>query len=168
MFLKNLKSEETKSKIKANLPYLANSYFHNYKPCTRILRQYRVLRNLRKNKDIIITKPDKGNGAVTLDQKLYKNFIEEIISNTSKFEKLNEEPTLKRKASLQRFLRKSKQKNFFNEIESDKSGSPPARIYGTPKLHKFSSNCSFPSLYPIVSSIGTFNYNLAHFFCDLL
>ena len=38
-------------------------------PC--ILRQHRVLRNLRKNKDTVITKPDKGNGVVILDQKLY-------------------------------------------------------------------------------------------------
>ena len=47
------------------------------------------------------------------------------------------------------------------------SGSAPARIYGTPKMHKFSSSDSFPKLRPTVSSIGTFNYNLAHFLCDL-
>ena len=77
---------------------------------------------------------------------------------------------MKREASL-RFLRKLKQKNFLNEIEYSKlypSGSAPARIYGTPKMHKFSSSDSFPKLRPIVSSIGTFNYNLAHFLCDLL
>ena len=90
--------------------YLANSYFYNYKPSPRILRQHRVLRNLRKNKDIVITKPDKGNGVVILDRKLYNNAIEEIISDTSKFQKLNEDPTLKCEASLQRFLRKLKQK----------------------------------------------------------
>ena len=104
-FLNNLKSEETKSQIKAHLSYLANSYFYNYKPSPRILRQHRVLRNLRKNKDIVITKPDKGNGVVILDQKLYNNTIEEIISDTFKFEKLSEDPTLKSEASLQRFLR---------------------------------------------------------------
>ena len=169
--LKNLKSEETKRHIKADLSYLGNSYFYNYKPSPRILRQHRVLRNLRENKDIVITKPDKGNGVVILDRKLYNNAIEEIISDTSKFEKLSEDPTLKREASLQRFLRKLKQKNFFNEIEYDKlypSGSAPARIYGTPKMHKFSSSDSFPKLRPIFSSISTFNYNLARFLCDLL
>ena len=62
---------------------------------------------------------------------------------------------------LQRFLRKFKHKNFFNDIEYDKlylSGSAPAQIYGTPKMHKFSSSDSFPKLRPIVSSIGTFDY----------
>ena len=63
-FINNLKSEETKNQIKAHLSYLANSYFYNYKPSPRILRQHRVLLNLRKNKDIVITKPDKGNRVV--------------------------------------------------------------------------------------------------------
>ena len=57
-------------------------------------------------------KPNKGNGVVILDQKFYNNAIEEILSDTSKFEKLNEDPTLKCEASLERFLRKMKQKLF--------------------------------------------------------
>ena len=78
---------------------------------------------------------------------------------------------MNRGASLQHFLCKLKQKIFFNENEYDElypSGSAPARIYGTPKMRKFSSSDSFPKLRPIVSSIGTFNYNLARFLCDLL
>ena len=102
-FLNNLKSEETKSQIKAHLSYLANSNFYNYKPSPRILRQHRALRSLRKNKDIVIRKPDKGNRVVILDRKLYNNAIEEVTSDTSKFEKLSQNPTLKREASLQRF-----------------------------------------------------------------
>ena len=101
-FLNNLKSEETKCQIKAHLSYLANSYFCNYKP-PRILRQHRVLRNPRKKKDTVITKLDKGNGVVILDRKLYNNAIEEIISDSSKFAKLNEDPTLKSEVSLQFF-----------------------------------------------------------------
>ena len=72
-FLKNFKSEETKSQIKAHLSYLANSYFYNYKPSPRILHQDRVLWNLRKNKDIVIRKLDKRNGVVILDLKFYNN-----------------------------------------------------------------------------------------------
>ena len=48
------------------------------------------------------------------------------------------------------------------------SGSAPARIYETSKMHKFSSSDLFPKLCPIVSSIGTFNYNPVRFLCDLL
>ena len=84
-FIINLKIEVSKSQIKAQLSYLANSYFYNYKPSPRILRQHRVLRNLIKNKEIVITKPEKGNGVFILDRKLYENAIKEIISETSKF-----------------------------------------------------------------------------------
>ena len=78
---------------------------------------------------------------------------------------------MKCEASLPHFLRKLKQINFFNENEYDKlypSGSALARIYGTPKIHKFSSSDSLPKLHPIVLSIGTFNYNLACFLCDFI
>ena len=54
-----------------------------------ILCQRRVLQNLRKNKNIVITKPDKGNGVAILDRNLYDNAIRKIILDTSKFEKLN-------------------------------------------------------------------------------
>ena len=58
---------------------------------------------------------------------------------------MNEDQTLTRETSLQRFLCKLKQKNFFNEIEFDKlypSNSAPARTYRTPKMHKFSASNS--------------------------
>ena len=51
---------------------------------------------------IVIMKHDERNGVVTLDQKLHNNIIQ-IISDKFKFEKLNEDPTLKQEASL-RFL----------------------------------------------------------------
>ena len=57
---------------------------------------------------------------VILDGKLYDKAIQEIISDISKVEKLNEIPTLKRETSLQHFLHKLKQKTFFNKNEYDK------------------------------------------------
>ena len=57
---------------------------------------------------------------------------------------------------------------MFNGNEYNKlypSGSAPAR--GNPKMHKFSSSDSFPKPRLVVSSIGTFNHNLARFLCDL-
>ena len=101
------------------------------------------------------------------DLSIRKKLFQTVLNSI----KLNADPTLKSEASLQCFLRKLKQKHFLNEIAYGKlypSGSAPARIYGTPKMHKFSSSDSFPKLRPIVSSIGTFNYNLTHFLCDFL
>ena len=48
------------------------------------------------------------------------------------------------------------------------SGFAATLIYGTPKMHRFCSSDTFPKLCPIVSSIGTINYDLARFLCDLL
>ena len=42
---------------------------------------------------MIVTKLDKGNGVFILGGKLYNNAIQEIISDTSKFENLSEDPT---------------------------------------------------------------------------
>ena len=54
-------------RAKVHLLYLANSYFYNYKPSPCILGQHRVLQNFRKDKNIVITKPDIRNGVVILD-----------------------------------------------------------------------------------------------------
>ena len=128
-----------------HISYLAGSYFQNYEPFSRTLRQYPLLQNLRKNNDIVITKPDKENGVVILDRKIYNSATEKTISDTSKFEKLNEDRILKREATT----------------------SAPARIYGIPKIHKFSSSDSFPKHRLIVLSEGTFSYNLAHLVWNL-
>ena len=47
--------------------------------------------NKHNNEDIVITKPVKGNRVAILDQKLYNIGIEEIISDTSKFEKVSKD-----------------------------------------------------------------------------
>ena len=69
--------------------FTTTNLFTATKPSLRILRQHRVLRNLRKNRDIVITKPDEGNGVVTLDRNFYNNAMEEIIADNSKFEKFH-------------------------------------------------------------------------------
>ena len=72
-----------------------------------------ALQNLTKNKDIIITKPNKGNGVVILDRKLFDNATQKIISDTSKFEELDEQPIVELEGSIQRLLHKLKQKQLF-------------------------------------------------------
>ena len=62
-------------------------------------------------------------------------------------------------------------KNCLNDVDYKfiyPSGSAPAKIYGTPKMHKLTDSDSFPKLRPIVSSVGTYNYNLAKYLCNLL
>ena len=41
-------------------------------------------------------------------------------------------------------------------------------MYGLPKLHKTRQPGNLPPFRPIVSSIGTYNYNLFQYLCKLL
>ena len=168
---KNLKDESDKNHMTAELSHLANTYFYNYTPSPRILHQHKILKNLKNNRDIVICKPDKGNGVVIVERKNYDEALLSIINDTSKFEKLKEDPTRKREASLQRFLRKLKKDSFISDSEYSKvypNGTAPAKIYGLPKLHKFKKGENLLKFRPIVSSIGTFNYDLSKYLANIL
>ena len=79
--------------------------------------------------------------------------------------------TIKRESKLQRFLPTLINNKCLDDLEYEKnypSGSSPATIYESPKMHQpFDSN-SLPNFRTIVSSIGTYNYNLSKYLCELL
>ena len=129
------------------------------------------MKTLRRNQNIVILKPDKGNGVVVLDRATYDESILNLITDSSKFNNLNCDPTLSREGKLQRLLRKLKKNGEIDDTtykDIYPTGSQPARIYGLPKMHKVREPSSAPPFCPIVSSIGTYNYNLAKFLCTLL
>ena len=95
----------------------------------------------------------------------------DIVNDASKFLKLPSDPTLRREGKLQKFLRTLRNKEFFTKEQYDNiypCGSQPARIYGTPKTHKLKSPTDTLTFRPVVSSIGTYNYNLAKVLTDML
>ena len=49
--------------------------------------QHQALKNLSKNKNIIITIPDKGSGVIILNRVDYVNKMQDILSDTTKFKK---------------------------------------------------------------------------------
>ena len=63
-----LKSKVDGSSLRANLSYLANSYYSNYKTTRAVLRKQGILWKFRNSKDIVILRSDKDNGVV----KIYK------------------------------------------------------------------------------------------------
>ena len=173
-FLKSdLKHANDAGQLKGELSHLTNFYVYNYKPSKSVLKKHGILKRLRGNDNIMISKMDKGNGLVILDKDVYNQAMYKLLSDTTKFKKLKEDLTLKREGQLQRFLRQLKSKSFFNDNNYSNvypTGSQPARIYGLPKIHKFTLGDPISTLKfrPIVSSIGTYNYNLAKFLCSLL
>ena len=68
-------------------------------------------------------------------------------------------------------MRELKKEQFLDDATYERiypSGSQLSRLYSTPKVHKIKSNPEVPSFRPIVSSIGSFNYNLSRFLYDML
>ena len=63
----------------------------------------------------------------------------ELISDKQKLGQLKEDSSLQRQRVLQRTLREVNEENIFSDIEYSSlypKGFEPARLYGTPKIHK--------------------------------
>ena len=160
--------------VKTKLKEIALSYFHGYSldslPLNVSRAELLALRNLSKNKNIVILRPDKGNGVVILNKMDYINKVETLLLDVSKFRKLDTDVLdlcLKREGKLIRFLRDTllKKQCISESVYRDLSpqGSKPGILYGLPKVHK--ENC--PAR-PIMSAIGTYNYRLAKFLVPIL
>ena len=62
-------------------------------------------------------------------------------------------------------------KQFLDDVKHEciyPSASQPSSLCGTPKFHKIKFNSEVRSFRPVVSSIGSFNYNISRFLCDML
>ncbi|XP_068692834.1 uncharacterized protein [Montipora foliosa] len=66
---KNLKDTKQAGKLASDLSHLAHRYVSSYRSTAADLKKPRILKELSKNKNvnIVILKPDKGNGVVILD-----------------------------------------------------------------------------------------------------
>lgn len=154
-----------------NISALARNSFKQYCKVVNDTKDdndiFTVLQQLKDDKDIVITRPDKGRGVVILDKVDYDRKLTQIVSDPSKFKVINSDmPTtiLKYEDKLNRMLRSVKQDIGdvnFNFMYA--SGSRPGHLYGLPKVHK-----PHTPLRPILSAIGTFNYNVAKFLVPLI
>ena len=166
---KNLRDSKDDAQLRSELSHIANVYFCKYKPTKSALRKHGILKKLKNNSNIVIVKPDKGNAVVILDKVSYKNCMLKILSDNSKFKILREDTAIYREGQLQRRLLSAKKKGVFTVDEYKKiypSGSKPARLYGLPKMHK--TYIDLAAFRPILSSIGTFNYQLAAHFGHII
>ncbi|XP_037787664.1 uncharacterized protein LOC119583265 [Penaeus monodon] len=169
-----LKSSEiynnTLSNVTNNITTIANNTFRKFS------RQIKTndaevftlpLQPLKNDETILITRPDKGRGVVILNKHEYHQKMLNILNDHTKLKKITTdisthllylEDKLKR---LLRMIKSSIGENTYNFLST--SGSQPGLLYGLPKVHK----PNIP-LRPIISSIGTFNYNTAKFLVPIL
>ncbi|CAF1520615.1 unnamed protein product, partial [Didymodactylos carnosus] len=119
---------------------------------------FQALRGLAKDKNIVITRPDKGRGVVILDRHEYIEKMNVILQDTATFSRIYHDPTLSNENRLTRELLRLKKDGFISESEYSLAkpiGSRPARLYGLPKIHK-----NDMPLRPILSATKTVNYGL--------
>ncbi|XP_075160530.1 uncharacterized protein LOC142233476 [Haematobia irritans] len=123
-------------------------------------------RFLRKQKDIIVTRSDKGNKTVIMYKKDYKTGMEELLNDKSTYRTMREDPTLKLQRKNNKIIMDlfkaeyiTKQEKF--HLTSNSATAP--RLYGLPKIHK----TNMP-LRPISSSVEVPCYNLSKYIGDIL
>ncbi|CAF1171249.1 unnamed protein product [Didymodactylos carnosus] len=136
------------------------------KPDNNIRKYIAALKTLANDHTIVITKPDKSKGVVTMDKVDYINKMNDILSDSTKFKKLDHDPTIQKEDTLTRYLLKLHKEGLISESDYKAArlcGSRPARLYGLPKTHK----PNLP-LRPIMSFIKTFNYKLSKWLAELL
>ena len=145
------KEKKNKSKIRRTC--------ENYARIKTPYKYENIIGNLSNNKNIIISKQDKGRGVVILNRKSYIGKCCKILE-TGQLRKREIDPTKTIKGKLKRMLRSIK--NMFTEREHKQlypAGSKPGAFYGNAKVHKLRKGEGLKELIlrPIVSNDGTYN-----------
>ena len=181
----NIKGEDLcngdMSLIKARLLDIALASYQNFSsdknpPENLTPSEFKALKRLSKNKNIVIQKADKGNTVVILDKCSYISAVEEILNDNSKLSKLdipagkeiNHIVNLEKRIISELKLLKDKEiidKSTYKSIKP--VGSRPGILYGSGKIHK--ETCKgLPPFRPILSAIDTPTYKLSKFLLKFL
>ena len=150
----------------SNLRTIALKYYYSFKPSISLYHRKLIscLRDLSKKTNIVVSRPDKGNGVVILNKTDYVAKMKNILNDPVNFEKISD--------NIYKIVTKLEDKNnhlvdnlfkkkCISEDQKNKlrsTGSQPGIIYGLPKIHKKDT-----PLRPILSTIGTPNYNMSKF-----
>ena len=119
--------------------------------------EYNKIREFNRNYNVIIRKADKNNTFVIMDKNEYIQQLAHLLSNTSKFQRINSDPTEAIKQKLNSLIEKANENStIFSKITGHYEAG---YIYGNPKTHKDKNN---PPLRPIVSQVGTVTYDVAN------
>ncbi|XP_072398131.1 uncharacterized protein [Diabrotica undecimpunctata] len=122
-----------------------------------------ALRDLQKNKEIIVLPADKGNATVVMNIDDYDKKLTDLLNDTA-YEKIATDPTTYLEKTTKAKIKVSniKKQDQPKLIPREKSSRCP-KLYGLPKVHKVGM-----PLRPIVSSIGSPTQPLAKFLANQL
>ena len=120
-------------------------------------------RQLREDPTIKIRKADKTASYVIMDAEEYLQKLDTILSDPSKFQKLNQDPTEKLKKKLNQLIETNNAVSNATKLNKVIGDFKPGYCYGNVKTHKPGNK-----LRPIISQIPTPTYQLAKRIAALL
>ena len=148
----------------SQLKSIAFRNFYSFKPQVSNYHKKIIscLKELSRDKNVIITKPDKGNGVVLLNKSSYLEKMNTILADTINFSKMKEDlykTIIKLEDKNNRLVDKLYKNKIIDEPISKQlksSGSRPGILYGLPKVHKVGV-----PMRPILSTVGSVSYNMS-------
>lgn len=161
--------------LKNQIKHIAYKSFYSFKSSNVFSpifdkQDTELLRNLGKDRSIIVCSPDKGRGVVILNRTDYIHKMEDILSDFTKFTKLVHENafalTIRIEDKINRFLRQMQKAQKISQCVYDNlmaSGTAPGVLYGLAKIHKPNA-----PLRPILAAYNTAMYKLAKFVVPLI
>lgn len=103
-------------------------------------------KELRNNSDIVIRRADKSSMFVILNKEDYKNKLDQILADNTKFQKINRNPVEELKVKLNKLIKEANKK-LDEKLPTLIGHYTPGYIYGNVKIHKvnnplISSDCT--------------------------
>ena len=138
-------------------------------PKSNISKEERAaLRNIGKDKSVMVLPSDKGKATVVMDKEEYEKKVKDMISDERTYLKLDNDPTLKywkKLVSILDQLRAEKKitTKQYQHLNPTSENQNIPRMYCTPKIHKTGN-----PLRPIVDYTGSIGYNISRALADLL
>ena len=133
-------------------------------------KHLKAIANLKRNKDIVITRQDKGHGVVILNRTDYVRKMQLILEDQDKFEFIGDaetnDKTVQHERALQAFLLRATKAGDLPRPVYDRIrpvGTTRPRMYGVPKVHK-----TGVPLRPILSMINSPQHEMAKWLAEVL
>ena len=106
----------------------------------KLFDDHKLIKILKRFRDkYAILKPDKGSGVVLVKIDDYKNCMNELFADQSKFCKIDKDHTLTQITTLQNYLRTIHNRHEITDVEYRTLrpySTQPGRAHGLPKTHK--------------------------------